>query len=341
MYRRVVRLPRTTSSSRVSVGGAFCWTRDEQRSTHRWKFGERVAGMPNTRETPTLPEGDAGDAQQYAAAEEAASSLQERGVAPPRVAIILGTGLGFVAEKVEDALVVPYAEIPHFPLSTVAGHAGRLVCGRLAGVSVAVMQGRFHLYEGYRAQQVVFPLRVLRLLGAETLIVTNAAGGLSPALPAGSLMAVADHIGLPTMGGTNPLVGPNEQRFGPRFPPMTGAYDVGLRRLARAVADDLSIALHSGVYAMVSGPNYETPAELRFLRLAGADAVGMSTVPEVIAARHLGMRVLAISCVTNETLPDAAAPAGANHLDVVAVAEAAGTRLAAIVEGVLARIDEA
>lgn len=297
--------------------------------------------MLNKRETAASPEVPAENGQGYEAAAEAARMLQERGAPTPRVAIILGTGLGFVAETVEDAVVVPYADIPHFPISTVAGHAGRLICGRLGTVPVVAMQGRFHLYEGYTAQQVVFPLRVLRQLGAETLIVTNAAGGLNPALAAGSLVALVDHIGLPTMAGHNPLIGPNDERIGFRFPPMTGAYDAGLRRLATAVAESLSIQLHSGVYAMVSGPNYESPAELRFLRLAGADAVGMSTVPEVIAARHLGMRVLAISCVTNETLPDGAIPAEANHRDVVAVAEAAGSRLASIVQGVVARIDEA
>jgi purine-nucleoside phosphorylase len=256
----------------------------------------------------------------------------------PRVAIVLGTGLGGLADRIEAATAVPYTEIPFFPRTTVAGHAGRLVIGRLQGVPVAAMQGRFHLYEGYAPSQVVLPIRALRLLGADSLIVTNASGGLAPGQHAGDLMLLRDHIGLSTLAGQNPLIGPNDEALGVRFPAMTGAYDAGLRVQARAVASDLGLDLSEGVYAMVSGPTYETPAELRFLRTIGADAVGMSTVPEVIAARHLGMRVLAISVVTNVALaPEEDVTPEASHVDVVAAAEAAGTRLAALVEGVVRR----
>lgn len=273
-------------------------------------------------------------------AHEAADLLRQRSSAAPRVAIVLGTGLGGLAEHITGPSVVPYAAIPHFPDATVAGHAGRMVLGDLQGVPVAAMQGRFHLYEGYTPQQVVLPIRALRLLGAETLIVTNAAGGLNPAFGAGELMVLADHIGLATMAGLNPLRGPNDDALGPRFPSLTNAYDPDLRAQAHAAARSLAIPLHEGVYAMVAGPNYETPAELRFLRAIGADAVGMSTVPEVIAARHAGMRVLAISCITNVTLPaDAsAAPPEPSHAEVVANAERAGNQLTALVERVIAAL---
>lgn len=271
------------------------------------------------------------------AAREAADSLRAHVSQPPRVALILGTGLGGLADRISAPSVIPYADIPRFPRSTVAGHAGRLVVGELEGVPVAAMQGRFHLYEGYTPQQVVLPVRALRLLGAETLIVTNAAGGLNPAYAAGDLMLLADHIGLPTMAGFNPLRGPNDESLGPRFPAMTGAYDADLRALARDSAAALGIPLREGIYAMVAGPNYETPAELHFLRQIGADAIGMSTVPEVIAARHAGMRVLAISCVTNIALPpEGIAPPEPSHAEVVATAERAGADLARLVERVLA-----
>jgi purine-nucleoside phosphorylase len=285
--------------------------------------------------TPAPPAGP------YAAAREAAAVLRPRLPEAPRVAIVLGTGLGGLADRLEEAQAFPYAELPHFPRSTVLGHAGRLVVGRLAGVPVAALQGRFHLYEGYTPAQVVHPVRVLGLLGARTLIVTNASGGLDPALRAGDLLLLRDHIGLASLAGQNPLVGPNDEDFGPRFPPMTAAYDPELRALARAVAAEQGDALPEGVYVMVSGPTFETPAELAFLRRAGADAVGMSTVPEVIAARHMGLRVLALSCVTNIALPPAgeAAPVP-SHAEVVAAAEAAGERLARLVAGVVARLGD-
>jgi purine-nucleoside phosphorylase len=273
------------------------------------------------------------------AIQEAATLIRERHAEAPRVALVLGTGLGGLAERITDATTIPYADIPHFPQSTVVGHAGRLVLGHLSGVPVAAMQGRFHLYEGYTPQQVVLPIRVLHALGANTLIVTNAAGGLDPAQQAGDLLLLRDHIGLATMVGNNPLIGPNDEQLGPRFPSVTHAYDPELRKIARTVAQEQGIELREGVYVMLTGPNFETPAELRFLRMIGADAVGMSTVPEVLAACHMGMRVLAISCITNATLSaDMDSPPEPNHAEVIAAAERAGTQLGALIEGVLARL---
>ena len=274
----------------------------------------------------------------YAQAQRAAEAIAARHAEPPQVALVLGTGLGHLADQIADATSLPYTDLPGFARATVSGHAGRLVLGRLGGVAVAAMQGRFHLYEGYTPQQVVFPLRVLRLLGARTLVVTNAAGGLTSALTAGSLLLLNDHIGLPTLAGRNPLIGANDERFGPRFPAMTAAYDPALRSLARQVAQALGQQLFEGVYAMVSGPNYESPAELRLLRLLGADAVGMSTVPEVIAARHMGMRVLAISCITNAALSDDTTAHEPSHAEVETVAREAGGRLGQLIAGVIERL---
>ncbi|MGH2517093.1 MAG: purine-nucleoside phosphorylase [Ktedonobacterales bacterium] len=275
----------------------------------------------------------------FTRATEAADAIRQRHAEAPRVAIVLGTGLGGMADRIVSPTFVPYAEIPHFPRSTVAGHAGRLALGRLGSVPVAMMQGRFHLYEGYTPEQVVLPVRALRLLGADMLIVTNAAGGLNPAQHTGDLLLLRDHIGFPTMAGANPLAGANDERLGPRFPAMTSAYDAALAALAREVASAQGTPLLEGVYAMVSGPNYESPAELRFLRAMGADAVGMSTVPEVLAARHMSMRVLAISVITNVALAGAdATPEEPSHLDVVATAEAAGNRLAGLIEEVVERL---
>jgi purine-nucleoside phosphorylase len=283
---------------------------------------------------------ETGSPELYAAAIETAEALKPALRHTPRIAIILGTGLGGLADRLADAQIIPYADLPAFPRSTVQGHAGRLVLGLLDGVPVAALQGRFHLYEGYAPAQVVLPVRVLGLLGMRTLIVTNAAGGLDPSYGAGDLMLVRDHIGLATLAGLNPLTGPNDERFGPRFPAMTAAYDAGLRAIARAVATARGIVLRDGVYVMVAGPTYETPAELRFLRGMGADAVGMSTVPEVIAACHMGLRVLAISCITNVALPaEGAELAPPSHHEVVAAAEAAGARLADLIAGIVAHPD--
>lgn len=272
----------------------------------------------------------------YEEAREAADVVAARSPVLPRALCVLGSGLGGLADRIEAPVAIPYAEIPHMPRATVAGHAGRLVVGTLGGIGVAAMQGRFHLYEGYSPAQVVFPLRILRLLGAEFLFVTAAAGGLNPALEAGALMLLRDHIALPVLAGLNPLRGPNDERFGERFPALTQAYDPQLRALAQAVARTQGVSLAEGVYAMVSGPSFETPAELRFLRMAGADAVGMSTVPEVIAARHMGMRVLAACVITNAALAEAGVGIGAEHADVLAVAAAAGATLGAVLEGVAA-----
>jgi purine-nucleoside phosphorylase len=265
--------------------------------------------------------------------EEAAAVVRERFDRAPDVAVILGTGLGRLGGEIETAVAIDYADIPHFPLSTVESHAGRLLCGRLAGKTVIAMQGRFHRYEGYTLQQVTFPVRVLCALGARTLVVSNACGGMNPLWRAGDLMLIADHINLL---GDNPLTGPNDDRLGPRFPDMSDAYDAQLRALAREVALARGIELREGVYVAVSGPNLETRAEYRFLRAIGADVVGMSTVPEVIVAVHAGMRVLGLSIITDMCLPDALEPATVEK--IIAVANGAEPKLTRLVSGVLERL---
>ena len=265
--------------------------------------------------------------------EEAAAAVRERFDRAPDVAVILGTGLGRLGAEIETDVAIDYADIPHFPLSTVESHAGRLLCGRLAGKTVIAMQGRFHRYEGYTLQQVTFPVRVLRALGARTLVVSNACGGMNSLWRAGDLMLIADHINLL---GDNPLTGPNDDRLGPRFPDMSDAYDARLRALAREVALARGIELREGVYVAVSGPNLETRAEYRFLRAIGADVVGMSTVPEVIVAVHAGMRVLGLSIITDMCLPDALEPATVEK--IIAVANGAEPKLTRLVSGVLERL---
>lgn len=255
--------------------------------------------------------------------EEAASVLRSRCPLAPEVGVVLGSGLGALADAVEQVAAVPYAEIPHVPVPTVEGHRGRVVLGRLDGRALAVMQGRVHLYEGYTAAQVAFPIRVLAALGVRTLIVTNAAGGIHAGFDAGDLMIITDHI---NFTGTNPLVGPNDDTLGPRFPDMSQPYDPALRALAEAAARAEQIRVRAGVYAGVLGPSYETPAEVAMLARWGADAVGMSTVPEVIAARHTGMRVLGISAITNAIGPRAAAPEPVSHAGVLEVARAVEPR---------------
>jgi len=262
-----------------------------------------------------------------------AHAVRARFDKPIDCAIILGTGLGGLADEIAVEQVIEYGELPNFPLSTVETHTGRLLCGTLAGKTVVAMQGRFHRYEGYSLQQVTFPVRVLRALGATTLIVSNACGGMHPLWSPGDLMLIADHINLL---GDNPLIGPNDDTLGPRFPDMSAPYDAVLRGVARAVAADAGIALREGVYVAVQGPNLETRAEYRFLRNLGADVVGMSTVPEVIVAVHGGMRVLGLSIITDQCLPDALKPA---HLsEIIAVARSAEPKLSAVVRGVLARL---
>jgi purine-nucleoside phosphorylase len=263
----------------------------------------------------------------------AADVVRHRFPRRPDVALILGTGLGGLAREIAVTAAIEYGEIPGFPLSTVESHAGRLLCGTLAGKSVVAMQGRLHRYEGYSLQQITFPVRVLRALGADTLIVSNASGGMHPLWEAGDLMLIADHINLL---GDNPLIGANDAALGPRFPDMSDPYATPLRQLARDVARARGIPLREGVYVAVTGPNLETRAEYRMLRAAGADVVGMSTVPEVIVAVQGGMRVLGISVITDRCLPDALTPTSLE--DILAVAARAEPRLTALVMGVLERL---
>jgi len=265
--------------------------------------------------------------------QEAVRAVRARTDFVPEVAVILGTGLGGLAAQVQTVASIPYQEIPGFPPATVESHAGRLLLGTLAGRRVAAMEGRFHRYEGYTLQQIAFPVRVLKVLGAAILVVSNAAGGLHPLWQLGDLVLIADHVNLL---GDSPLVGPNDDALGPRFPDMSAPYDGALRALARQVALDAGFAVREGVYVAVAGPNLETPAEYRMLRTLGADVVGMSTVPEVIAAVHLGLRVLGISVVTDRCLPDAPEPASLER--IIAVAREAEPRLAALVRGVLERL---
>lgn len=232
----------------------------------------------------------------YRQLDEAVAFLRQRGFSRPRVALILGSGLGSLAEDISGPTAADFAEIPGFPATTVPGHAGRLVAGKLRGVETVAMQGRFHYYEGHSQRQIAFALWTLRALGADTLIVTNAAGGMNPEFQVADLMLITDHINLT---GDNPLIGPSPQRFGPRFPDLSQAYSPECRQLALAAADRLGLSLRQGVYISVSGPSFETPAEIQSYRCLGADAVGMSTVPEVIAAVQAGMQVLGISCITN------------------------------------------
>lgn len=259
--------------------------------------------------------------------------------AAPDIALILGTGLGGLAQELEREgavgyeAAIGYEDIPGFPLSTVESHAGRLLIGRIGGKRVVAMQGRFHRYEGYTMQQIVFPVRVMRALGAGTLIVSNACGGMHSLWSPGDLVLLADHVNLL---GDNPLIGPNDDELGPRFPDMSSPYDPALRSLAREVARDLKLTLREGVYVAVPGPNLETAAEYRFLRSIGGDVVGMSTVPEVIAAIHGGMRVLGISIITDQCLPDALEPADIST--IIATARAAEPDLTRLVTGVLERM---
>ena len=232
--------------------------------------------------------------------------------AQPRIAVVLGSGLGAFADVLTESTGIPYSEIPGWPPSTAVGHAGRLVLGRLGDLPVAVLSGRSHFYEGYSPDQVVFGVRVLRGLGVETIVFTNAAGGINLNYQQGGLVLISDHINLQ---GWNPLIGPNDDTLGPRFPDMSDAYSAHLRSIAKDTAEELCIRLDEGVYAAMSGPSYETPAEIRFLRTIGADLVGMSTVPEVIAANHMGIRCLAISCVTN--MAAGILPQKINHEEVL------------------------
>ena len=269
----------------------------------------------------------------HARIDACAQAVRARFARPVDVAIILGTGLGGLAADIAVETVIEYHELPDFPPATVESHQGRLLCGTLGGKTVVAMQGRFHRYEGYSLQQVTFPVRVLRALGAGTLIVSNACGGMHPLWAPGDLMLISDHINLL---GDNPLIGPNDATLGPRFPDMSAPYDAALRALAREVASQQGLTLREGVYVAVQGPNLETRAEYRMLRGLGADVVGMSTVPEVIVALHGGMRVLGLSIITDQCLPDALEPATLDR--IVAVARGAEPTLSAVVSGVIARL---
>ena len=269
----------------------------------------------------------------YDRVQAAARTIRDRSPRRPAAAIILGTGLGGLAKEIKAEVVIPYEEIPGFPLSTVEAHAGRLILGSLSGKPVVAMQGRFHRYEGYSLQQVTFPVRVMHALGAETLVVSNACGGMHPLWAPADLMLIADHINLI---GDNPLIGPHDERLGPRFPDMSQPYDESLRAMARKLALELGITLREGVYVAVSGPNLETRAEYRMLRAMGADVVGMSTVPEVIVAVQEGMKVLGISIITDQCLPDALEPASLEK--IIAVANRAEPSLTRLVSGVVERL---
>lgn len=266
---------------------------------------------------------------------EATDYLRDKIGTTAKIGLILGTGLGKLAEEIEGFTIVEYGDIAHFPVSTVESHHGRLLSGTLGGVPVLAMQGRFHLYEGYDGRQITFPVRVMKQLGIDTLLVSNAAGGMNPLFRRGDLMLLTDHINLQ---GVNPLTGPNADEWGPRFPDMSEPYARGLRDIAEQAALKQAIRLQQGVYAAVEGPNLETRAEYRFLRTIGADAVGMSTVPEVIVGNHMGMRCMAISVITDECFPDALEPVSIE--DVLAAAAEAEPDLTAIMRAVVEEIGE-
>lgn len=268
--------------------------------------------------------------------DETARVVQERISQSPTVGMILGSGLGGMADTIEDPETVPYEDLPHWPLSTVLGHSGRLVVGSLEGQSVLVMQGRVHYYEGYEMPWVTFPVRVMNRIGIETIVVTNAAGAVNPGYEPGDLMMITDHLNLIGMAGPNPLRGPNLDEFGVRFPDMSRPYDRDYHRLAREAAAEASVPLHEGVYVSLAGPSFESPADLRFLRAAGADAVGMSTVPEVIVARHGGMRVLGISGISNKANLDG--DTETTHEEVLEAGRILVPRLEALVRGFLQRL---
>ena len=266
---------------------------------------------------------------------EAADFIRSHTKHEPTIGLVLGTGLNPLAEEMRGAEVIPYRDIPHFPVSTVEGHVGRLVIGELEGRQILVMQGRAHHYEGYSPQHTCLPIRTMQLLGISILMVTNAAGGLNPAFKAGDLMLITDHINLIGMAGLNPLRGPNDPELGPRFVDMSQAYDLKLREMALRVARDLGFPLHQGVYICLAGPSFETPADLKFLRLIGVDAVGMSTVPEVTIARHAGMRVLGISGISNVAVIEPQGEEKAVHEEVLEAGKLLVPKLTALLKGVI------
>ncbi len=265
--------------------------------------------------------------------DEALDFIRSKTDFEPEFTLILGTGLGQLADEIEEVMTISYEDIPHFPLSTVETHAGRLIFGHLGGKAVVAMQGRFHFYEGYTMQQIVFPLRVTRALGSQALFVSNACGGMNTNYRRGDIMLIRDHINLL---GTNPLIGPNDDKLGPRFPDMSEPYTERLMEVAQNVALEQQIPMHKGVYLAIAGPSLETKAEYRYMRMLGADVVGMSTIPEVIAAVHMGMDVLGISVITDECFPDALEPINIEEvLEAAAMAEPKMTR---VMMGVLERL---
>ena len=275
----------------------------------------------------------------YEEIKAAADFIQSQTSHRPKLGLILGSGLSPLADEIEEADTIPYADIPNFPVSGVAGHAGRLVIGRLGDKTILVMQGRTHFYEGYAVQHITLPVRAMQIIGIDTLIVTNAAGGVNQTFQAGDLMLITDHINMVGFGGSNPLRGPNLDQLGPRFPSMTHAYHPDLLGSARSVAADLKLDLKEGVYVCLAGPSFETPAEIRFLKTIGVDAVGMSTVPEVIVANHHGMRVLGLSSITNVSIHDTGSTAETTHEEVLETGKIIVPKLIALLKGVLARLN--
>ncbi|XP_055891300.1 purine nucleoside phosphorylase-like [Biomphalaria glabrata] len=277
----------------------------------------------------------------YEDAQGIAENILARVKSRPKLAIICGSGLGKLADMVEDKEVIPYGDIPGFPVSTVPGHEGKLVFGTLSGKSVVLMQGRFHCYEGYSAQQTTLPVRVFHLMGIKTLFVTNAAGGINRGYNVGDIMVIKDHINLAGFAGVNPLVGPNDTRYGPRFPPMSRAYDLDIRKLALSLAKEMGFGdfIREGVYSALIGPNFETVSECKYLQVVGADATGMSTVPEVLVAKHCGMRVFGLSLITNIVIDEYDAESTANHEEVLQTGEMRSKDLQKLVAAIIQKLD--
>jgi len=293
---------------------------------------KKTASLEKSAATPSL---SGKTAREYERAGQAADFIFAQTSLRPRIALVLGSGLGAFADEFTDASKIPYAKIPYFPESTAIGHAGKLVIGRVGAIPVVGMQGRVHLYEGYSAKEVAFPIRVFARMGVKAVILTNAAGGIKREFSQGRLVVISDHINLQ---GVNPLTGPNDERLGLRFHDMTAAYDKRFREMTVGEANRIGIGMYEGVYAALPGPSYETPAEIRYLRAIGADLVGMSTVPEVIAARHSGIRVLGISCVTNAAAGILDQPL--NHLEVLETAERVKGQFIGLLKAVIPRIAE-
>ncbi len=272
------------------------------------------------------------------ALQEAADYIMAQTPLRPRIAFTLGSGMGPLADELQNVTIIPYADIPHFARSTVQGHAGQLVIGELQGHTVLAMQGRYHFYEGHDMQAVTLPVRVMKLLGVEIFIVTNAAGGLNQTFSVGDLMLITDHINFTGMAGHHPLIGANLDAFGPRFPDMSTPYDLELQAMARRAAQQAGFTLQEGVYVSLAGPSFETPAEIRFLQIVGGDAVGMSTAPEVVVARHSGIRVLGISGISNVAITDTTSDRETTHEEVLEASHIMAGKLIQLVKGVLAEL---